>query len=97
MNWKSLKKKSLLKNLLTSLFEKVVSLILNAAPFVAIGAYLAVQWARQKNAKLDQRIKELEGQKREAENAKAIDEKFAGSSDSDIIDHAINRGSKMHE
>lgn len=86
-----------MKNLLTSLFDKLVNAILSAAPFVAIGAYLAVQWARAKNAKLDQKIRELESGKNEAIHEKAIDEKFAGSTDSDVIDHAINRGSKMHE
>lgn len=82
---------SLVKNLVDS----VVSKALSAAPFVAIGAWIAVQWMRSKNAALDAKILKLETEKQEAKNAQAIKEKFDGKSDSDVIDHAINSGSKV--
>lgn len=75
--------------------DSVVSKALSAAPFVAIGAWIAVQWMRSKNAALDAKILKLETEKQEAKNAQAIKEKFDGKSDSDVIDHAINSGSKV--
>jgi hypothetical protein len=77
------------------LVDSVVSKALSAAPFVAIGAWIAVQWMRSKNAALDAKILKLETEKQEAKNAQAIKEKFDGKSDSDVIDHAINSGSKV--
>lgn len=84
-----------LTTLVKSFLDSVVSKALNAAPFVAIGAWLAVQWMRSKNAALDAKILKLETEKQEAKNAQAIKAKFDGKSDSDVIDHAINSGSKV--
>lgn len=72
-----------------------VSKALSAAPFVAIGAWIAVQWMRSKNAALDAKIMKLETEKQEARNAQAIKKKFDGKSDSDVIDHAVDSGSKV--
>lgn len=86
-----------LLNLFNETFSKVVSWALQSAPFIAIGAYLAVQWMRSKNAVLDAKIRKLETEMQGAKNAQAIEDKFSGKSGSAIIDHAVDRGSKMPE
>lgn len=83
--------------MLKSLLDRFVSWVLNAAPFVAIGAYLAVEWMRKKNETLDAKIRFLELKRQEEQHAKEVSERLRGLSDSDIIDLATSKGSKMPE
>lgn len=71
--------------------------IFTAMPFVAIGAWLALRYAKIKELSLFKKVLDLEQKAAHNENEKKVDESFKDKSSSDIIDHAISKGRESLE